>query len=84
MYAPCRDLYLKLSNFLSEWDGKIQWNWEDWTEHLYDHSRSGYKVGTYLETYIKMKTKFKVNFKNDKAFREAVWKKLDIKETCPE
>ena len=53
-------------------------------EHLYVHSKSGYKVGTYLETYVKFKTKHADKFKNDKIFRESVFNRLQIKETCPE
>ena len=53
-------------------------------EHLYVFSKSGYKIGTYLETYIKIKTKQADNFRNDKMFRESVWDRLKIKETCPE
>ena len=42
------------------------------------------KVGTYLETYLKMKTKHADNFRNDKMFRESVWDRLNIKDTCTE
>ena len=53
-------------------------------KHLYVFSKIGYKVGTYLETYIQMKTKYADNFRNDKMFRESVWDRLKIKDTCTE
>ena len=33
---------------------------------------------------LKIKTKFALKFKNDKQFRQNIWDKLDIRETCPE
>jgi hypothetical protein len=36
--------------------------------HLYVFSKSGHKVGTYLETYLKMKTEHEDNFRNDEMF----------------
>ena len=80
VYAPCRDTYLK-NDQAYYWSELEKFSEIEKIEHLYVHSRSGYKVGTYLETYIKMTTKY---FKNDKIFRQAIWDRLQIKETCPE
>ena len=81
--VPCRDLYLK--NDQTFYRRELEkFNEIEKIEHLYVHSSSGYSVGTYLDTYIKFKTKYAENFKNNKQFRESVWDRLNIKETCSE
>ena len=83
VYAPCIDTYLK-NDQTYYWTELEKFCEIEKIEHLYVFSKSGYKIGTYLETYIKIKTKQADNFRNDKMFRESVWDRLKIKETCPE
>ena len=52
-------------------------------ENLWISKKFGYRVGTYLPTEIKFKTKFGDKWKNDKAFRQNVFERLQIMETCP-
>ena len=81
VYGPCRDLYLK--NDQEFYWKKLEGISEiESIEHLYVHSRRDYQVGAYLEIYIKLKTRFSHKLKNDQAFRQNIWDRLNIKE-CP-
>ena len=55
-FAPCRDICLK-NDQTFYWRELEKFSEIEKVEHLYVHSRSGYKVGTYLQTYMKFKTK---------------------------
>ena len=57
VYAPCRDTFFK-NDQSYYWSELEQFSEIEKIEHLYVHSRSGFKVGTYLETYIKMTAKY--------------------------
>ena len=52
-------------------------------DDLWINSIPNYQVGTYLATDVKLVTKFSKNWKNE-AFRQNIWERLSIKETCPE
>ena len=80
--VPCRYICLKNDQTLY-WNELEKFSEFDKIEHLYVHSKSNYKVGTYLDTYIKFKTKHAESFKNDENFRENIWNRLQIKETYP-
>ena len=82
VYGPCRDLYLRNDQDFY-WKELEAFSEIEKIEHLYVHSKRDYQVGTYLEIYIKLSTRFSHKMKNDQAFRQNIWDRLNIKETCP-
>ena len=83
VFVPCKDHWLS--------KGQIFYTQElsrfseiDKIENLWIHSKDNYEVGTYLETNLKFQTKFARRFKHDIEYRQSIWNRLNIKETCPE
>ena len=83
VFVPCRDQWLsKDQTFYTEELRKF--SEIESIEKLWIISKNNYEVGTYLETNLKFLTRFADRFKQDVDFRQSVWDRLGIKDTCPD
>ena len=83
VYVPCRDPWLsKDQTFYT--DELRKFPEIESIENLWIISKNNYEVGTYLETNLKFFTRFADNFNNDASYRQSVWDRLGIKDTCPD
>ena len=83
VFVPCRDQWLsKDQTYYTEELRKF--SEIESIEKLWIISKNNYEVGTYLETNLKFLTRFADRFKKDVAYRQSVWDRLGIKDTCPD
>ena len=83
VFIPCKDHWLSKDQLYYTQE-LSKFSEIDEIENLWINSKSNYQVGTYLETNLKFQTKFASRFKHDIAYRQSIWNRLSIKETCPE
>ena len=83
VFIPCKDHWLSKDQIYYTQE-LSRFSEIDRIENLWIHSKSNYQVGTYLETNLKFQTKFARRFTQDIAYRQSIWNRLSIKETCPE
>ena len=83
VYLECRDHWLsKDQAYYTEQLNKF--SEIERVDDIWINTKPNYNVGTYLETNLKFRTKFANQFRNDETFRQPIWDRLRIKETCPE
>lgn len=81
--VPCKDHWLRNDQSLY-FQRLVSIPEVEKVENLWITPTKDYQVGSLLPTKVTFKTKFGNKFKNDKVFRQNVWKKLEFVETSPE
>ena len=83
VFVPCRDMWL--TNDKEFYTNELNKMREiEYVDYMWIKCQKDYCVGTYLSTEVRFVTKFSNQWKNDEAFRQIIWDRLQIKETCPE
>ena len=82
VFLRCRDQWLSKDQFCYT-DDLRKFKEIERIENLWIQAKNNFEIGTYLETDLKIETKLARKFKN-KVFRQSLWDRLDIKNTCPD
>ena len=83
VYLKCRDQWLSKDQVYYT-DELKKFKEIERIENLWINAKSNYEIGTYLETNLKIHTKYAKEIKNNKVFRQSLWDRLEIKDTCPD
>ena len=83
VFVPCRDDWLSKDQIFYT-DELRKFSEVERIENLWINSKSNYKVGSFLETNLKFQTRFANKIKNDAKYRQSLWDRIGIKDTCPD
>ena len=83
IFVPCRDHWLSKDQVFYT-DELRKFREIERIENLWIHSKNNYEVGTYLQADLKFQTRFSSKFNNNVSFRQSIWNRLGINDTCPD
>ena len=83
VFLPCKDQWLSKDQVYYTQELE-KFEEIERVENLWINAKPNYEVGTYLKTELKLRTRYANRLKNNNKYRQSIWDRLGIKETCPE